>query len=254
MARRKNQPESVRTKCSLAERLRTIRSELFGERGGPEMARRLNLPIRTWYNYEAGVTVPAEVVLRFMELTAVEPLWLLHGQGAKFRSAHPRADRIGGLETVEDLLRTALERLGRKDNPPAAAAAPPPLPGPDPAVVGDDSPNGAAGAEAPDREWLAARREGRCIRVEGDSMAPIVAHGAEVAFADAEEDLLALDGKLVVAWIEGRPVVRWLQRSGRFALLRPENPGPDASTQLLDLETPARERRIRRVLWIGTRH
>ena len=252
MARRKNQPESVRTKCSLAERLRTVRSELFGERGGPEMARRLNLPIRTWYNYEAGVTVPAEVVLRFMELTAVEPLWLLHGQGPKFRVAPPRADRIGGLETVEDLLRTALERLGRKDGPPAPAASPGPLPDLSfsPAVAAD----GSACPEAPNREWLAARREGRCIRVEGDAMAPIVTDGAEVAFADIDEDLLALDGKLVVAWIEGQPVVRWLQRSGRFALLRPENPGPDAATQLLDLEVPAGERRIRRVLWIGTRH
>ena len=92
MARRKNQPESVRTKCSLAERLRTIRAELYGERGGPELARRLELPIRTWYNYEAGVTVPAEVVLRFVELTAVEPLWLLHGKGPKFRR-HPRPSR-----------------------------------------------------------------------------------------------------------------------------------------------------------------
>ena len=60
MARRKNPPESVRTKGRLAERLREVRSDLFGERGGPELARRLGLPIRTWYNYEIGVTVPAE--------------------------------------------------------------------------------------------------------------------------------------------------------------------------------------------------
>ena len=85
MARRKTTPELVREKCSLAERLRAIRAELFGERGGPELARRLGIPVRTWYNYEAGVTVPAEVVLRVIQLTSLEPAWLLTGKGPKFR-------------------------------------------------------------------------------------------------------------------------------------------------------------------------
>ena len=83
MARRKTLPESVRAKLALAERLANLRSELFGERGGPEMARRLGIPVRTWYNYEAGVTVPAEVILKIIELTSIEPSWLLHGQGLR---------------------------------------------------------------------------------------------------------------------------------------------------------------------------
>ena len=66
MARRKTLPESVRTKYSLAERLSALRAELYGERGGPELARQLGLPVRTWYNYESGVTVPAEVILRIV--------------------------------------------------------------------------------------------------------------------------------------------------------------------------------------------
>src|SRR5438874_806324 len=119
MARRKNQPESVRVKCHLSERLRLIRTELFGERGGSEMARRLGLPIRTWYNYEGGVTVPAEVLLRFVELTAVEPMWLLHGRGPKFRVPPPPVGE-GGPSTVGALLRTALERLERGEAPTAA--------------------------------------------------------------------------------------------------------------------------------------
>ena len=68
MARRKTLPESLRAKLALAERLSSLRLELFGDRGGPEMARRLEIPVRTWYNYEGGVTVPAEVVLRIIEL------------------------------------------------------------------------------------------------------------------------------------------------------------------------------------------
>ena len=47
--------KSLRAKLALAERLSTLRLELFGERGGPEMARRLGIPVRTWYNYEGGV-------------------------------------------------------------------------------------------------------------------------------------------------------------------------------------------------------
>ena len=78
------------------------------------MARRLEIPVRTWYNYEGGVTVPAEVVLRIIELTSVEPVWLLHGKGPKFRQ-QPRMDhRDVSTKSVDDrgaLLRTALQLL-----------------------------------------------------------------------------------------------------------------------------------------------
>jgi hypothetical protein len=109
MARKKNPPESVRLKSQLAERLRAIRIELFGERGGPELARQLEIPNRTWYNYEIGVTVPAEILLRFLEVTSVDPHWLLHGDGPKYRTpsaaqglapltsvSHPTADTLLG--------------------------------------------------------------------------------------------------------------------------------------------------------------
>ncbi|WP_250847243.1 helix-turn-helix domain-containing protein [Aquisphaera insulae] len=72
----------------IARRLREIRGEKFGERGGLEAARRLGLPVRTWYNYETGVTVPAEVLLAFIELTGVNPEYLLTGKGPKY--PHPQ--------------------------------------------------------------------------------------------------------------------------------------------------------------------
>ena len=92
MARRKTLPESVRAKQALAERLGTLRSELFGERGGPEMARRLGIPVRTWYNYEGGVTVPAEVILKIIELTSVDPHWLATGLGTNLTEQSPRTE------------------------------------------------------------------------------------------------------------------------------------------------------------------
>src|SRR5262245_59546840 len=126
MARRKTLPVSVQAKFSLAERLRLLRAELYGERGGPELARRLGLPIRTWYNYESGVTVPAEVVLKIIELTSVEPMWLLHGQGPKFRS--PESGRpdplLGSRASVGTLLRTALQILESDESARRSSALP----------------------------------------------------------------------------------------------------------------------------------
>jgi hypothetical protein len=72
-------------RADIARRIREIRQELFGDRGGPELARRLNLPARTWYSYETGVTVPAEVLLGFLEQTGANPGWVLAGREPKYR-------------------------------------------------------------------------------------------------------------------------------------------------------------------------
>lgn len=69
----------------LAERIRQVREELYGDHGGPLLAQALGLPDRTWSNYEAGVTLPASVLLRFIDLTGADPHWLLTGQGPRYR-------------------------------------------------------------------------------------------------------------------------------------------------------------------------
>ncbi len=81
----KASPAQLKVKTEIARRIRDIREELFGVHGGPELARRLNLPARTWYNYETGVTVPAEVLLGFVEATGADPWWVLAGEGPKYR-------------------------------------------------------------------------------------------------------------------------------------------------------------------------
>ena len=88
---------------------------MFGEHGGPLVAHRLGIPGRTWYNYETGVTVPAEVLLHFLELTAVEPTWLLQGRGEKYRNQrtgavdeHPGGE---GSRSVVEILNQISERL-----------------------------------------------------------------------------------------------------------------------------------------------
>lgn len=283
MARRKTLPESVRAKMALAERLASLRSELFGERGGPEMARRLGIPVRTWYNYEAGVTVPAEVILKIIELTSIEPSWLLHGKGPRFRQGMPDRRDTGAAPatTVGALLRTALQLLEGQVSPERRA------PGTaDEALTRPPTALGATGREEPGSteasatetegddlfadngsearagdpgsgarsEWLAARREGRCFDIVGDAMSPVVADGASVAFSAHEESADQLHNKLVVFWNEGQPIVRWFQNCGRYALLRAENPGTNPQQILIDLEDDKHPARFRRVLWINTPH
>jgi hypothetical protein len=261
-------PESLRAKLELAERLTALRLELFGERGGPEMARRLGIPVRTWYNYEGGVTVPAEVVLKVIELTSAEPGWLLHGKGPKFQPE----DRSGRdveparpTRAVGALLRTALQILegnappelgiatarfvetersltgpsdGRTDGMPAHDRSPPSRLDCD--MLRADGSRG-------EREWLEARRDGRCLTVADDSMAPVVARGTVVAFAAEGEAPALLDGRMVVARVGGEPVVRWFEDRGDHGLLRAEY--PRESPVRIDLVGDAPPP-IRRVLWI----
>jgi hypothetical protein len=71
-------------KSDLARRVREIREELYGEHGGPMLADALQLPYRTWSNYEGGCTIPAQSILRFIEVTDANPHWLLTGEGDKY--------------------------------------------------------------------------------------------------------------------------------------------------------------------------
>jgi Peptidase S24-like len=270
MARRKTLPESIRAKYSLAERLGALRSELFGERGGPELARQLNLPVRTWYNYESGVTVPAEVILKIIELTSAEPMWLLHGKGPKFRaaSAERRDGVVGAGVSVGALLRTALQMLEQGETSPSSSVVSRGHGGPARddgsgevvlLAVDDASANPITRMSGPSyiaarSEWLDAEREFRCIRIVGDAMSPIVADGAYVAFAKDEEKAADLDGKMVVAWVNETPLVRWFQDCGRYAVLRAENPMTTPVTILVDSEDLSSSARFRRVLWINTPH
>jgi hypothetical protein len=74
-------------KLNLADRVRTIRIQRFGENGGPLLAERIGVPFRTWINYEEGCTIPAQVILRFIEITDAAPHWLLTGEGQVYLSA-----------------------------------------------------------------------------------------------------------------------------------------------------------------------
>ena len=65
----------------LATRLREIRKDLYGEHGAQFLADALDVRVETWLNYETGVSVPAHVVLKLIDMALVNPHWLLTGQG-----------------------------------------------------------------------------------------------------------------------------------------------------------------------------
>lgn len=124
MSRHKTPPEALQAKQALAQRIIDLRIDLFGEHGKPEMARRLGIPVRSWYNYEEGVTVPGELLLKLIELTCVEPLWLLNGTGPMYR----RRERETTLMldpgvTPAGLIRAALEILEDRANDPSTLSA-----------------------------------------------------------------------------------------------------------------------------------
>jgi len=84
MERIPRQSDWQQIKSELSHRIREVREELYGEHGGPLLADSLRLPFRTWVNYEGGCTIPAQVILRFIEVTDAHPHWLLTGEGDRY--------------------------------------------------------------------------------------------------------------------------------------------------------------------------
>ncbi|QDV33278.1 bacteriophage CI repressor [Tautonia plasticadhaerens] len=88
-----NRPDSsdewLEIRNELADRVREVRRELYGEHGGPLLASALELPFRVWSDYERGSVMPADVMLRFLELTGADPHWLLTGEGPRYNTPPP---------------------------------------------------------------------------------------------------------------------------------------------------------------------
>ncbi len=250
MARKKTPNVRVTVKASLSRRLREIRQELFGEHGGPELARRLGLPARTWYNYETGVTVPAEVLLAFIDQTGASPTWLLNGEGAKYRALHE--DRLLSELSPVELIRRGLEQLERSSGE-AVVVAPENLPGeeasefvaiglyPTEAFAGRTlDPARLEGHVLAYRHWLPHPSQTIALRLSDDAMVPILPPGSIVAIDRSVIDPTRLHGQIVAACPDGRPMIRWLDVHGRHIILRPNhNVGRDHPLIPIELDEQA---------------
>ena len=78
----------------LARRLHAVRLDLYGAHGGPLLAEHLGIPTRTWLRYESGARLRGLVLLRFIEVTGVEPHWLMTGEGPRYRDRSRSAPRV----------------------------------------------------------------------------------------------------------------------------------------------------------------
>ena len=198
------------------------------------------------------MTVPAEVILKIIELTSIEPSWLLHGKGSKFRQGGLERRETGTTPamTVGALLRDGVAAPGgpgpgRSPAVGRGRRVAQPVPGaprwgrrrstgparrPATTRVAEDGvePRSTHGADprlcTPARNGSPPAARAAVIDIVGDAMAPVVADGASVAYSPQEETADQLHNKLVVVWLEGQPMVRWFQHCGRYALLHAENP------------------------------
>jgi hypothetical protein len=244
--------------------LREIRQDIFGEHGGPELARRLGLPARTWYNYETGVTVPAEVLLEFIEQTGANPMWLLSGEGSRYRHSHE--DRVLSELTPVELIRRGLEELERSPSE-LIAVAPENLLGDKAgefvavgiyplAEIGNTvlSPAKSEGHVLAYRHWLPNPSAAVATRLTDDAMYPILPAGSIVAVDRSITDPRELHGQIVAARPTGTPIIRWLDVSGRHIILRP-NYNDGNEFPLIPLEFDAQVARfiIGQVVWSWSR-
>ena len=215
----------------MSRRLKEVRQDRFGEHGGPELARRLNLPARTWYNYENGVTVPAEVLLGFIDETGTNPVWLLSGEGPMYRKGGE--DSILSDLTPVELIRRGLEKLERSPGGAgdASSGGPPedyvavrifPLERLDEANLDSSASEGEILAL---RQWVTNPSQTIAARLIDDAMYPVLPVGSIVAIDRSVTDPRRLQGRIVAACPEETPMIRWLDVSGRHLILRPNLPG-----------------------------
>ena len=75
------------TRQSLHQRVRLVRQELFGDERVQELADALRVPIENWLGIEQGrAMLSGQLFLRFIDETNANPLWLLTGEGDRFKS------------------------------------------------------------------------------------------------------------------------------------------------------------------------
>jgi peptidase S24-like protein len=263
VARKKTPKVRVNVKALISSRLREVRQELFGEHGGPELARRLNIPARTWYNYETGVTVPAEVLLAFIDQTGTNPVWLLSGEGPKFRRG--LEDMVLAELSPAQLIRRGLEKLEQEPTD-IVIAAPENLPSetisdfvavclvPLAELANKDGyADKVEGHILAYRQWLPHPKETVSVRLEDDSMHPILPQGSVVAIDRAITDPLQLQGRIVAACPEGNPIICWLEITGRHLILRPNQPGPEHRMIAVELSNMDPRVILGQVVWSWSR-
>ena len=80
------------------ERLRALRTELFGRRGQKRFARFVSIPQSSLGKYEKGVSPNVDALRRIVEATAVNANWLLTGTGQMFSDPSDPGPGTGAID------------------------------------------------------------------------------------------------------------------------------------------------------------
>ena len=96
------------------------------------------------------------------------------------------------------------------------------------------------------KDWCPNPGHTSCMRVRGNSMAPLIQDGYIVAVDSSQNDQIQLNGKVVIAWHKDRGLtVSRLRRFDHTEVLEPENHGYEAIT----LGAKQRWTILAKVLW-----
>jgi len=93
-----------------AERLGQIRKAAYGKHGRSAFARALGIPLTSYLNFENGRVPPMNIIVKMMELTRVNPRWLVHGEGAQYL---PQDVELPPAEDAASLLTALLDENAR---------------------------------------------------------------------------------------------------------------------------------------------
>lgn len=209
------------------------------------------------------MTVPAEVLLGFIDQTGATPLWLLSGEGSKYRRSRDEV-ALADLSPIE-LIRRGLEKLEQEPGD-VVVVAPENLPGEamsEFVAVGlvpmsvlprrSIHPSRVEGYIMAYRQWLPNPSETIGVRLEDDSMHPILPMGSIVAIDLSQTDPSRLQGRLVAACPEDEPLIRWLDVSGRHLILRPGHPSKDHPMIPVELDALSPGLILGQVVWSWSR-
>jgi hypothetical protein len=103
------------------------------------------------------------------------------------------------------------------------------------------------------RQWLPKPQETVGVRLDDDSMHPILPSGSIVAVDRSVTDPQMLQGRIVAACPDGEPLIRWLEISGRHMILRPNQPNKDHPLIPVEMDSASEGLIVGQVVWSWSR-
>lgn len=234
----KGRPRLQRAETPFGERL----LKLMGDELPDAFGKRIGKTGDTIRSYLKTSQPRLDVLVRIVQETGADPNWLLTGEGemkTASAAANPAAVHFlsvneGQPEWNVDDSYVSVPLLAD-----AAAAG-------TPREVSDDEIEGHCIIH---KDVLGDPKHTTCIRIHGDSMAPILTEGSIVAVNHRRRKAKELDKKLIAAYHEGGVTVKRLMISGTSLLLEPEN-RQGHTPSVLD---PGEDRIIGAVEWAWVR-